>query len=193
MIRDISTFNYDMDKKTWTWERTADAKNFLISTAPDFLPLSFVQEAFATSAMFWAKPLSDEATRAMLDNSLTLGVYEVTDNGQKEPIGMARMVTDYTTLAYLTDVYLQDAYRNLGLGKWIIHCCREVVMEMNDLRFMVLLTGSEQAQQLYRRELGMSVLDGREMPLACMGARKEKLAEAAATQKAAGGPSTTRK
>lgn len=180
-----------MDKKTWTWERTAGSQTFLISTAPDLLPHTFVQEAFATDAMFWAKPLSDEATRAMLDNSLTLGVYRISEDDKKEPVGMARVVTDYTTLAYLTDVYLQDAHRNLGLGKWIIHCCREIAIEMADLRFMVLLTGSEQAQKLYRRELGMAVLDGREVPLACMGARKEKLAEAAASQQATGGPSTT--
>jgi GNAT superfamily N-acetyltransferase len=167
-----------MDKKIWQWERTIESQTFLISTLPELMPHSFVQEAFATEAMFWARPLSNEATRAMLDNSLTLGVYKVSDSDKKEPIGMARMVTDYTTLAYLTDVYLQDAYRNLGLGKWIIRCCREIVVEMNDLRFMVLLTGSEKAQNLYRRELGMSTLDGRELPLVCMGARREKLAEA---------------
>jgi GNAT superfamily N-acetyltransferase len=167
-----------MDKKTWQWERTIESQTFLISTTPELLPLSFVQEAFATDAMFWARPLSDEATRAMLDNSLTLGVYKISDGDKEEPVGMARMVTDYTTLAYLTDVYLQDAYRSLGLGKWIIRCCREIVVEMNDLRFMVLLTGSEKAQNLYRRELGMSALDGRDLPLVCMGARREQLAEA---------------
>jgi GNAT superfamily N-acetyltransferase len=178
-----------MDKKTWQWERTIDSQTFLISTAPELLPISFVQETYATADVFWAKPLTDETTRTMLNNSLTLGIYRVSDSDKKEPVGMARMVTDYTTLAYLTDVYLQDEFRNLGLGKWIIHSCREIVLEINDLRFMVLLTGSEQAQQLYRRELGMSVLDGRETPLACMGARKEKLAEA--TRQTAGGPGTT--
>jgi GNAT superfamily N-acetyltransferase len=170
-----------MDQKTWEWQRTIDAETFIISTARDLLPHAFVHEAFATEAMFWAHPVSDETLRAMLDNSCTLGLYKVDKDEQKTPIGMARMVTDYTTLAYLTDVYLQDAYRNLGLGKWIIDCCREVVLEMKDLRFMVLLTGSEKAQKLYRRELGMSLLDGREQALTCMGARRTRLAEAAAS------------
>ncbi|KAF2825127.1 hypothetical protein CC86DRAFT_39328 [Ophiobolus disseminans] len=174
-----------MDKKTWQWQRTIASQTYLISTARDLLPHKFVQEAFATDAMYWAEPLSDEATRAMLDNSLTLGIY-TSDN---TPIGMARMVTDYTTLAYLTDVYLHDSHRNLGLGKWIIACCREIVLEMNDLRFLVLLTGSEQAQKLYTRELGMSSLDGRQQPLTCMGARRGKIAEAAAsTPRAEDGP-----
>ncbi|KAF2029889.1 acetyltransferase [Setomelanomma holmii] len=178
-----------MDKKTWQWERTIGSDTFLISTQRGLLPHSFVHEAFATEAMFWAQPLSDETLRAMLDSSCTLGLYKVGSNDEKTPIGMARMITDYTTLAYLTDVYLEDSYRNLGLGKWMIHCWREIVMEMKDLRFMVLLTGSEKAQNLYRRELGMSLLDGREQALTCMGARKTKLAEVAASTHH--GPSAT--
>jgi GNAT superfamily N-acetyltransferase len=173
-----------MDKKTWQWERTINSQKYFISTARELLPHSFVQEAFATEAMYWTQPLSDEATRAMLDSSLTLGVYKLSDDcDKKEPIGMARMITDYTTLVYLTDVYLQDAYRNLGLGKWIIHSCREIVLEMKDLRFMVLLTGSEQARDLYRREFGMLVLNGDELPLTALGARREKLTEAAGITK----------
>ena len=169
-----------MDKKVWQWQRTVNSQTFLISSDRALLPHSFVQEAFATEAMFWTKPVSsDEALRAMLSNSLTIGVYLLSPDETKTPIGMARMVTDYTTLAYLTDVYLQPAYRALGLGKWIIQSCREMALEMPDLRFMVLLTGSEQAQKLYRRELGMRVLDGEDAPLTCMGARKAQLADAA--------------
>ncbi|KAF1911252.1 hypothetical protein BDU57DRAFT_533616 [Ampelomyces quisqualis] len=167
-----------MDKKTWEWERTVGSQKLFMSTARELLPCAFVQEAFTTEAMFWAHPLSDEATRAMLDNSLTLGLYKISHGDAKEPIGMARVVTDFTTIAFLTDVYLQDGYRNLGLGRWIIRCCREIVMEMNDLRRMVLLTGSERIQELYREELGMSLLDGRESHLACMGASAENLANA---------------
>jgi ribosomal protein S18 acetylase RimI-like enzyme len=187
--RDITTSKTIMDRKTWQWTRTIDSQKFLISTAPELLPISFVQETYAKDEVFWAKPLTDETTRTMLDNSLTLGVYKVSESDEKEPVGMARMVTDYITLAYLTDVYLQDDCRSLGLGKWIIHSCREIVLEMPALRFMVLLTGSEKAQRLYRRELGMGVLDGNDMPLVCMGARKEKLAEA--TRQTPGGPGTT--
>lgn len=176
-----------MDMKIWQWERTVDSQKFLLSSDPNLLPHAFVQEAFATEAMFWAKPMSAEAIKAMLSNSLTLGLYVDSGADTQKPIGMARFVTDYTTLAYLTDVYLQPEYRNLGLGKWMIHCCRELALEMPALRFMVLLTGSEQAQKLYRKELGMQLLDGREAPLTCMGARKAALADVAATAAASPG------
>ncbi|CAO2658352.1 Nn.00g060750.m01.CDS01 [Neocucurbitaria sp. VM-36] len=170
-----------MDKKVWQWQRTINSQTFLISSDRALLPHSFIQEAFATEAMFWAKPISTEdALRTMLSNSLTVGLYLLSPNEEKTPIGMARLITDYTTLAYLTDVYLQPSYRALGLGKWMIHCCREMVLEIPHLRFMVLLTGSEQAQKLYRRELGMQLLDGEEEPLTCMGTRKARLADAAA-------------
>jgi GNAT superfamily N-acetyltransferase len=142
--------------------------------------------------MFWAHPLSNEGTRAMLDSSLTLGVYSLSDSDQKEPIGMARMITDYTTIAFLTDVYIKDAYRGFGLGKWLVHCCREVVLEMKDLRFMVLFTGSPELQKFYNNQLGMEVVGGSESSLTCMRARSKNLAEAAAArQRSTDGPGTT--
>jgi ribosomal protein S18 acetylase RimI-like enzyme len=169
-----------MEEKTHSWHRTVGSQTYLISTDRSLLPHSFVHEAFATEAMYWAKPLSSEALSTMLNNSLTLGLYLVSKDTET-PIGMARMITDYTTLGYLTDVYLLPEHQGKGLGKWIIACCREICTSMEDLRLMVLLTGNEQAQKLYRRELGMQKLDGEEVPLVCMGARRSKLAEAAAT------------
>lgn len=167
-----------MEKKVWQWQRTIDSRKFIVSSHHTPLFHSFVQEAFATEDMFWATPVSPAALETMLSESLSLGLYAFADDGVAKAIGMARLITDYTTFALLTDVYLQPAYRSLGLGKWIIHCCREVVLEMPHLRFMQLLAGSEKAQQLYRQELGMQKLDGREETLVCMGARKARLAEA---------------
>ncbi|XP_014554935.1 hypothetical protein COCVIDRAFT_28111 [Bipolaris victoriae FI3] len=167
-----------MDKKIFQWERAIGARTYLVSSDRSLLPHSFVQEAYATDAVFWAKPLPPAKLTTLLDNSLTLGVFVVSD-GVKTPVGMARMITDYITLAYLTDVYLIPEHQGQGVGKWLIRCCREICMDMEELRFMVLLTGSEQAQALYRKELGMAKLDGGEVGLTCMGARRTALIEAA--------------
>ena len=166
------------------WQKEVKGQAFLISTAKT-LPHDFIQAAFSNPAMYWADPMSASHMAKLLDNSCTLGLYKVNDktgNG-RTPIGMARMVTDYITLAYLTDVYLLEEYRGLGLGQWLIHCCREIVLDVPELRFMVLLTGSEQAQRMYRRELGMKVM-GTEERLAAMGARKEGLRDAKAKNEA---------
>lgn len=106
-----------MDKKVWEWKRTAGPHEFVISTARDLLPHAFVQEAFNNKAMFWAKPMSAADLETMLNNSCTLGLYRVGSNNSLTAVGMARLVTDFVTLAYLTDVYLQDDTRGLGLGE----------------------------------------------------------------------------
>ncbi|RMZ68378.1 acetyltransferase [Pyrenophora seminiperda CCB06] len=163
-----------MDKKTFQWERTSGSDTYLISSDRSLLAHDFVQDVYASEDVYWAKPLPSDALCTMLNNSLTLGVYLVSGE-KKTAIGMARMITDYTTLAYLTDVYLVSKHQGKGLGKWLIGCCRDICLSMDNLRFMVLLTGSEQARALYRRELGMSLLNGVEEELVCMGARKTNL------------------
>ncbi|CAA9966180.1 Acetyltransferase [Pyrenophora teres f. maculata] len=163
-----------MDKKTFQWERTSGTETYLISSDRSLLAHAFVQDVYATEEVFWAKPLPSATLCTMLDNSLTLGVYLVSGES-RTAIGMARMITDYTTLAYLTDVYLVSKHQGRGLGKWLIACCRDICLSMENLRFMVLLTANDQARALYRRELGMTKLDGVEEGLVCMGARKANL------------------
>ena len=35
-------------------------------------------------------------------------------------IGLARLITDYVTIAYLTDVYVLEEYQGKGLGTWLL-------------------------------------------------------------------------
>ncbi|KAF2790353.1 hypothetical protein K505DRAFT_251356 [Melanomma pulvis-pyrius CBS 109.77] len=162
------------------WQRTANGQAFLVSTAQDVLPIEFVQEALDNPAVFWAKSSSVANTKTMLDNSCTLGLFKVQD-GTHTPIGMARMVTDYVTLAYLTDVYVLEEYRAFGLGKWLISCCREIVQDMPHLRWMLLMTGNAQAERFYQRELGMEVMGTRaDEHVVAMGARKAHIETAGA-------------
>ena len=73
---------------------------------PTLLPISGVNEAFASSDMYWAKPLPDEVMRETLQNSLCFGLYKVGPEKKDNVfVGIARLVTDKTTFAYLTDVY----------------------------------------------------------------------------------------
>lgn len=111
--------------------------------------------------------MSETALEVMLDNSLTLGLYTTTppppdtdaDEEGKEPpaqtpsiyshltqIGLARLITDYCTLAYLTDVYVLPAHRKQGHAAWLAKCVGELVTAMEKQangawRRTVLLTG----------------------------------------------------
>ncbi|KAF2870125.1 hypothetical protein BDV95DRAFT_522903 [Massariosphaeria phaeospora] len=172
------------------WRRTVNDTTFLISTARN-LPHAFIQRAFANPAMSWAAPMSPTAITTMLANSCTLGLYRLTINTnssgsgpERHAVGLARLITDYTTFAYLTDVYVVDECRQLGLGTWLVRCCRELVAGMPALRWMMLLTASQQAQRLYGRELGMTGM-AEQKGLVAMGARKQALEEAGAEAEAA--------
>jgi ribosomal protein S18 acetylase RimI-like enzyme len=167
------------DEKVWQWERTVGSQAFLISTSKELLPHAFVQDVFAHDDSFWAQPVPADRLATLLANSCTLGMYAVSADGTQTPVGMARVVTDYVTLGYLTDVFVAAAWRGMGLGKWLVQCSRAMMLGLPELRFLVLLTGSAEAQALYRRELGMGVF-GDDERLCAMGARRAGLTAAAA-------------
>ncbi|KAF2648999.1 acetyltransferase [Lophiostoma macrostomum CBS 122681] len=162
------------------WNRTVGGQSFLVSNSRDLFPHEFAQRAFATTDMSWATSMPPEKMKTALENSCTVAVYKSHTNGssdqtQHSPVGMARLSTDYVTFAYLTDVFILEEYRKLGLGQWLIQCCGDLVVDMPYLRWMMLLTGSEHAERMYERELGMQRLGIREDGLISMGAKKVHL------------------
>src|SRR5215207_9163850 len=96
---------------------------FTISTDPARLDIDTICD-FLTRA-YWADTRPRERTERAIQNSLVFGVYE----GEKQ-IGIARVVSDYSIVAYLCDVFIHEDYRVYGLGKWLI----ETVMSHPDLQ-----------------------------------------------------------
>jgi GNAT superfamily N-acetyltransferase len=64
---------------------------------------------------YWAKGMPAEKLRVALENSMCFGLYY---NGAQ--VGLARIITDKATFAYLCDVYVLDAHRGIGLSKWMM-------------------------------------------------------------------------
>ena len=54
-------------------------------------------------------------------------------------MGLSRVVTDYTTYAYLCDVYVLEAHRGKGLGHWMVECVM-THPELQNLRRFTLAT-----------------------------------------------------
>lgn len=50
-------------------------------------------------------------------NSLNYAVFE---SASERLVGYARVVTDYATVYYLCDVFVDEFFRGLGLGKMLI-------------------------------------------------------------------------
>jgi GNAT superfamily N-acetyltransferase len=86
---------------------------FTISTDPARLDLDAICDFFTRA--YWTLGRPREKTERALANSLVFGVYE----GEKQ-IGIARVVSDYSIVAYLCDVFIHEDYRAHGLGKWLM-------------------------------------------------------------------------
>lgn len=116
--------------------------DYLISTDKKKLDIHAIHEFLSTKA-YWCLNIPKEKVRISIENSFCFGVYH---NGKQ--IGFARLITDFSTIAYLGDVYILEDYRGKGISKWLM----ETVMshpELQGLRRWILLTGD--AHDLYRK------------------------------------------
>ena len=119
----------------------AKREQFTISTDPARLDLDAICDFL--SRAYWAKGRPRERIERSLANSLAFGMYE--DNKQ---IGLARVVTDFATFAWLCDVFIDEAYRGRDLGKWLMESILSHP-ELQGLRRWLLAT--RDAQGLYKQ------------------------------------------
>ncbi len=89
---------------------------FLISTSRERLSLDVVH-GFLTNC-YWAKGIPREVVVRSIEHALCFGVYD----GEGAQVGFARVISDFATTAYLGDVFVLEAYRGRGLGKWLMEC-----------------------------------------------------------------------
>ena len=86
---------------------------FTISTDPAHLDLDAITGML--SRAYWAQGRTREMISRYLQHSLAFGLYV----GARQ-IGLARVISDYTTFAWLCDVIIHEEYRGQGLGKWLM-------------------------------------------------------------------------
>jgi GNAT superfamily N-acetyltransferase len=116
--------------------------DLFISTDPGLLDVPLIHD-FLANRSYWATGRPLEVARRSLDHSLCFGLY-----GQGRQVGLARVVTDRATFAWLCDVFVLEAYRGRGLSKWLI----EGVMSHPALQGLRrVLLGTRDAHGLYER------------------------------------------
>lgn len=115
--------------------------NLLISSDPARLDLAAITDML--SRTYWAKGRTDQAIGRAIEHSLAFGVYE-----NERQIGLARIISDYTTFAYVCDVVIHEQYRGQGIGKWLIETVR-AHPDLQGLRRWMLAT--RDAHGLYRQ------------------------------------------
>jgi len=117
---------------------------YSISTAPERLDLDVIH-AFLSSS-YWAPGRSRERVERSIAHSLPFGLYH-SPGEQRAQVGFARVVTDYSTFAYLADVFVLEAHRGRGLGVWLV----ETVLGVPELAGARWMLGTRDAHELYRR------------------------------------------
>jgi len=107
--------------------------DYEISTDCERLSLDVIHE-FLTNC-YWAKGISREIVARSISHSLCFGIYD--DTGAQ--VGFARVVSDFSTVAYLGDVFVLESHRGRGLSKWLMECVLKHPTLQN-LRRWILLT-----------------------------------------------------
>lgn len=114
---------------------------FSINTDQGKLDRDAVHEFLHNS--YWAKGIPRDAVDMSIDNALCFGLFQ----GDRQ-IGFARVITDYATFAYLSDVFIFESHRGRGLATWLM----EVILahpDLQGLRRWMLATND--AHGLYRK------------------------------------------
>lgn len=114
---------------------------FLLSTDKSKLDVTTIHNFLKAS--YWAKDVPISVVEKSISNSLCFGVYEF-----DKQIGFARVISDYATFAYFSDVFILESYRGQGLGTWLIKSILEY-SELQNLRTWLLSTAD--AHELYRQ------------------------------------------
>lgn len=88
---------------------------FTLSTDPALVQVDRVCEFLARS--YWANTRDRATIIKSLEHSLCFSLFH-----EQTQIGLARVVTDGATFAYLCDVFIDEEFRGQGLGKWLVKC-----------------------------------------------------------------------
>jgi GNAT superfamily N-acetyltransferase len=94
---------------------TFERGEYSISTDPGRLDLDAIHAYLVRS--YWCEGIPRQTLERAIANSLCFGLFH-----RKDQVGLARVVTDSATYAYLCDVYVLEAHRGKGLAKWLMEC-----------------------------------------------------------------------
>lgn len=125
---------------------------YRITTDVDGMDVDAVHAFLSRS--YWAPGVPREVVERSLRGALCFGLFK---GGAQ--VGLARVITDRATFAYLSDVYVLEEHRGQGLSKWLV----QVILahpDLQGLRRFVLAT--KDAHGLYEK-FGFSRLAHPEM------------------------------
>jgi GNAT superfamily N-acetyltransferase len=105
---------------------------YTITTENDRLDVNAIHGYLTTS--YWSPGVPKDTVERSIANSLCFGLFHGSDQ-----VGLARVITDKATFAYLADVYVLEPHRRKGLSKWMLEAIRDH-QELQGLRRFMLAT-----------------------------------------------------
>ncbi|HET9474633.1 MAG TPA: GNAT family N-acetyltransferase [Steroidobacteraceae bacterium] len=118
-------------------------EDYEISTDPARLDVAAIHAYLKRS--YWSPGIPYAVVERAVRNSLCFGLYEKAGDSQ---VGLSRVVTDHATFAYLCDVYVLEAHRGRGLGKFLMSTVMSHPALTGARRAML---GTRDAHGLYRQ------------------------------------------
>lgn len=91
---------------------------------------------------YWSVNRTPERIERSLRNSVVVGAYD----GERQ-VGLARVVTDRATFAWLCDVIVDEDHRGRGIGKALV----AAALAHEELQGMRWVLATSDAHELYRR------------------------------------------
>lgn len=113
-----------------------------VTTNVDELDFSMIHQ-YLSEVAYWSRRVTREKVERAVRHSLAFGLFQ---HGKQ--VGFARMITDATTFAYLSDVFVLTGHQGQGLGKWLMQCIFSH-LDLQGLRRIMLLT--DDAHGLYEK------------------------------------------
>ena len=121
--------------------RISRVNTYDIRTDPARLDLDAIHDFL--SRTYWSPGVPKAVVARAIANSVCFGVF----HGDAQ-VGFARVITDKATFAYLSDVYILEAHRGLGLSRRLMQAVR-AHPDLQGLRRMMLAT--RDAHALYAK------------------------------------------
>lgn len=81
-----------------------DKKDFYISTDKSKMDIETIHH-YLSEESYWAKGVPREIVEKSIANSFCFGVFY-----QDKQVGFAKVITDFTTIAYLGDVFILEEF-----------------------------------------------------------------------------------
>jgi uncharacterized protein (DUF952 family)/GNAT superfamily N-acetyltransferase len=123
-------------------EGDSPGDHFTITDDPNAVSIEVATE-YLGGESYWAQGRSREIVVTSIENSYVLTL--VAPGG--EMVGMARIITDWATMYYVSDLFVLPAYRGNGLGKRMV----ESIVDHPRLRSLKGVLRTKDAHSLYER------------------------------------------